>query len=1401
MLIYDIIPPSKIQRRKREVLMSDVNSHLYGSLSQRVFSALLILIMLLELVGSVFLFPIKDVQANFEQERHLSLNTEKPYDMYSVVKVNPDGTHTIKIYGTPLNYYNGRKWVSLNGLSLPEKTDIILKNKEDIDLKAIFSNEDYIKFKLGSYELAEGIDIYIEDDELLIKDAKNNLIKTLSRPFSYDAEENKVFCDFETEQDSNNNLDIFVKVPADWLLSDERIYPVTIDPTDTTSTNNMDSYVRMNYPITNYGIEDYFYLGNANFETNRNNIIMEWTLPSDPGGTITNIKLFLYLYSYPPVGSISSYFELHELLETFVESEVTWNIRSTGNDWTNAGAVSPTSASATVVDTLTISSSPTYQYYEWVLRGTGAENPVNWNWGETHDFSIYDPNFDADKIFYYSFYTKEAASDKPYIEITYTESTNTAPNATSVSDAPDPVDVGSDVTFTGEWTESDAEDNVKMYVCKYSDCQNCNTTSQADCWCFSDTWITEPIVTDTCTYTAQSGDVGDNSYWLGVCDDDNACDSTPLSGGTFTVQPSIQFTSTSSSGAESSTPAQLELSLSAAFSENVTVDYAVTNGTATGSGTDYTLASGTATITAGNTTTAIDAVIVDDSIDESDETIEVTISNPANASLGTNTVHTYTITDNDTAGVTVTESADSTDIAEGGATDTYDVVLTSEPTNDVVITISPDSQTTTNPTSLTFTSANWNTAQTVTVTAIDDDVAEGDHTSTITHSSASDDANYNGISISSVTATITDNDTAGITVEPISGLTTTEAGGADTFTVVLDSQPTHDVTIALSSSDTGEGTVSASSLTFTSVNWSTAQTVTVTGVDDDVDDGDIGYTIVTDTASSADSNYNVINPSDVSLTNSDDDDPASSGGGGLPSGAYNPPSLPVPTPENPEGGFKVLINNGNEITNSRTVALKLFAGSNTKRMAISENADFYGAGQEAYQTTKTWTLTEGEEEKTIYVKFYTQYGQASQIVSDTIIYQPSFAKAMEGEEEKEELEEPEPFEPEQPEEQQPEPEEPEQEIEEPEEEVFPPLEEEPSPLEYLPKAIKEIAQKFSPIKDTFVKLKIKTQQDLERLKNIKLTIPNLKELIGLKKPELKSEITFREPVKPEIKELIPEDTLFFTACEDKIHLNTELTSLDKEEPEQEVKLISGHIIKVILKPSHSVKNVKAQFVLKEREEASYESQNSFSDLFLSPVLAKEFENRFVLAEFELTDPDGDGIYTAEIQAPLVAGEYEIITILDYEDEEIQDKELRVITLVDPEGYVWTSLPQGETRIKDANVFLYWFNPEINKYQLWPADEYQQINPQITRETGEYSFLVPEGTYYLKVEADTYLDSQTEPFEVREGEGIHKNIELEKGFWQGMDWKTISLVIILILVFILLLYNFYRDRKFRKKLLA
>jgi hypothetical protein len=141
----------------------------------------------------------------------------------------------------------------------------------------------------------------------------------------------------------------------------------------------------------------------------------------------------------------------------------------------------------------------------------------------------------------------------------------------------------------------------------------------------------------------------------------------------------------------------------------------------------------------------------------------------------------------------------------------------------------------------------------VTVTGVDDVLDDGDVAYTGVTAATSADTIYNGITVADVAVTNTDNDASGVTVTPTSGLTTTEALGTATFTVVLNSQPTADVTITLSSSDPTEGTVPAS-ITFAPAAWNVAQTVTVTGVDDVLDDGDVAYSIVT-TASSTDTIY------------------------------------------------------------------------------------------------------------------------------------------------------------------------------------------------------------------------------------------------------------------------------------------------------------------------------------------------------------------------------------------------------------------------------------------------------------------------------------------------------------------------------------------------------------------
>ena len=227
--------------------------------------------------------------------------------------------------------------------------------------------------------------------------------------------------------------------------------------------------------------------------------------------------------------------------------------------------------------------------------------------------------------------------------------------------------------------------------------------------------------------------------------------------------------------------------------------------------------------------------------------------------------------DDDTAGVNV--SAISGDTSEAGGTATFTVVLTSEPTADVTIGLSSSDtgEGTVSDASLTFTSGNWNSAQEVTVTGIDDDLGDGNvDFSIVTTNTSSADGNYQGLIVADVSVTNLDDDTVGITVSDISG-DTSESGSTATFTVVLNTEPTADVSIGLSSSDTSEGTLSDASLTFTTDNWATAREVTVTGVDDDVDDGDIAFTIETAAAISTDDKYNGIDAADISVTNIDDE--------------------------------------------------------------------------------------------------------------------------------------------------------------------------------------------------------------------------------------------------------------------------------------------------------------------------------------------------------------------------------------------------------------------------------------------------------------------------------------------------------------------------------------------------
>ena len=224
------------------------------------------------------------------------------------------------------------------------------------------------------------------------------------------------------------------------------------------------------------------------------------------------------------------------------------------------------------------------------------------------------------------------------------------------------------------------------------------------------------------------------------------------------------------------------------------------------------------------------------------------------------------------AAITVTPSS-GLETTEAGGTDTFQIVLATEPTADVTVALTSNntSEGAVSSSSVVFTPSNWNTPRTITVTGQDDDVDDDDVAYSIITTATSGDSKYGGISVADVAVVNRDNDAADIHVTPTAGLETNEAGKTDTFQIVLTSQPTADVTIALTSSDTSEGLVSAGSVVFTSSNWSTPKTVTITGQNDDVDDDDVNYSIVTAAASSSDLKYGGRNAADVSVVNRDDD--------------------------------------------------------------------------------------------------------------------------------------------------------------------------------------------------------------------------------------------------------------------------------------------------------------------------------------------------------------------------------------------------------------------------------------------------------------------------------------------------------------------------------------------------
>ena len=282
------------------------------------------------------------------------------------------------------------------------------------------------------------------------------------------------------------------------------------------------------------------------------------------------------------------------------------------------------------------------------------------------------------------------------------------------------------------------------------------------------------------------------------------------------------------------------VTLSPAADMETTVGWATSDGTAT-AGEDYTAGSGTLTFAAGETSKTVTVKVTGDTVDEADETLTLTLSNAGGGAVISTASAEGTITDDD-ATPTVSLSLDPASVGENGGVSTVTATLSASASAAVTVTVSASAVspavsgdfTLSSNRTLTIRSGETSSTGTVTVTANDNDVDAADKTVTVSGTASGGPGVSNP---APVTLTITDDDERGLALSP-SSVTVTEAAGAGrtaTYTVALASRPTAEVMVAVSSDDENAATVTPASLTWAPGDWQTAKTVTVTGVDDQVD--------------------------------------------------------------------------------------------------------------------------------------------------------------------------------------------------------------------------------------------------------------------------------------------------------------------------------------------------------------------------------------------------------------------------------------------------------------------------------------------------------------------------------------------------------------------------------------
>ena len=167
-------------------------------------------------------------------------------------------------------------------------------------------------------------------------------------------------------------------------------------------------------------------------------------------------------------------------------------------------------------------------------------------------------------------------------------------------------------------------------------------------------------------------------------------------------------------------------------------------------------------------------------------------------------------------------------------------------------------------------------------------------------------------------------------------------------------------------------------------------------------------------------------------------------------------------------------------------------------------------------------------------------------------------------------------------------------------------------------------------------------------------------------------------------------------------------------------------------------------------------------------------------------------YQVVIPAPPTKGDYEVRFVAVFADKSISDLKTKLV--VDPRGYVFcrgsSFLGLGnkmEMRINGAKISVYQKNN--NEWKIWNSEEYFQKNPQVSNDSGEYAFYLPNGEYYLVVEKTGYKTVKTESFVV-DNLILNKNIEIDLKV-KPWVWLIVVLGVLLIAT---LSFRYFANRR-------